>query len=143
MKPLYIISGTQICPNCVVFGFITIRNISSIRWKYSHYVKIKNIKILFELVTHTISVEYLPADGHRGPPVYEQSHNGKGCGSPGIIGNVRSLRFLPSRTSSRNVRTRSSVRVRGGVDTKKTDENVREQCFCSCSPWWRPGVRKL
>ena len=32
-----------------------------------------------------------------------------------------------------NVRTRSSVRVRGGVDTKKTDENVREQWFCSCS----------
>ena len=39
-----------------------IRKISSIRWKYSHYAKTKNINILFELVTLTIFVEYLPAD---------------------------------------------------------------------------------
>ena len=33
--------------------------------------------------------------------------------------------------------------VCGGVNTARTEENVRGQCFCSCSPWWRPGVRLI
>ena len=41
---------------------------------------------------------------------------------------------------SHTIRTLSFVHVCSGMDAARTNENVRKQCFCSCSPWCKRGI---